>query len=110
MKKQTALFGIIAAILGPIIVYTLVGLSLETEEVASEGLPEVTTSCEVDSDCIDLGGTMCATGCTWPMNKESEDMASQWISENKDDGCYLDCSPYLTPTCENNVCVSNERF
>ncbi|NQV90312.1 hypothetical protein HQ487_02790 [Candidatus Uhrbacteria bacterium] len=66
-------------------------------------------SCELDRDCIDVGGGSCSAGCTWPINKNSQDVVRDWLRQQDDDGCYMDCPPYADAVCEEGVCVVYER-
>ncbi|MDG1950307.1 MAG: hypothetical protein P8J32_05850 [bacterium] len=71
-------------------------------------LPDIDGSCNVDADCIDMGGGSCDAGCTWPVNKSSADAVDAWLDRvdkirgNMD--CYMDCPRYSDPVCIDNIC------
>jgi hypothetical protein len=99
--------GALALLVVILVVSRDVPVNSSTSPVAELG---INTSCDVDSDCIDIGGGSCNAGCSWVMNVDSTDIAQDWLSRQDNSiGCYVDCPPYNDPTCERGECTVSER-
>lgn len=74
-------------------------------------LPEIDRSCEVDEDCVDVGGGSCDAGCTWPVNKNSAEAVNNWLDRvqkiREGDECHMDCPRYSDPVCIDSICRTN---
>lgn len=73
-------------------------------------LPTIDDSCNVDADCVDVGGGSCDAGCTWPINKNSEEALDLWLRRvqhiRAGTECHMDCPRYSDPVCIDNMCVT----
>ena len=83
------------------------------EEINNEKTekPSLRTSCNTDSDCVDVGGGSCSSGCSWVINKGDEEAAEVWIQSQaeNDKGCYMDCPAYNPPVCLKGLCEVTEK-
>jgi hypothetical protein len=99
-KRQKISIWVIIFILGVLVLSLF--LMPKIKELNIKSKIEKANYCEIDSDCVDVGGK-CPFGCYIYVNKNEVSEISSLV-ESFDSNCVYGCLACPTVTCENKKC------